>query len=194
MSSKGKLQRYCEAKQVIHFTTYFSQLTSSSSPQGKFFEEDKYKEVRLEEDVKERIVDFYKEILMPQTHNMLEERYNICSDDSNSMDKDMAMALFSHKNYELHSSVTFASTNKTTGEFWANPNPEYIKQDWSFILNDKKKRKLYLLEISKNTFRSGDIPDRDNGRLHIVLDPHTLINTAPDKTNFAPHKIAEISY
>ena len=56
------------------------------------------------------------------------------------------------------------------------------------------KRKLYLLEISKNTFRSGDIPVRDNGRLHIVLDPNTLINTAPDKTDFRPYKIAEISY
>ena len=112
----------------------------------------------------------------------------------NEMTKKKAMALFSHKNYELHSCVTFASTNKTTGLFWANPNPEYIKQDWSFILNDKKKRKLYLLEISKNTFRSGDIPDRDNGRLHIVLDPNTLRNNAPDQTDFSPYKIAEISY
>ena len=56
------------------------------------------------------------------------------------------------------------------------------------------KRKLYLLEISKNTFRSGDIPVRDNGRLHTVLDPNTLINTAPDQTNFASYKIAEVSY
>ena len=57
----------------------------------------------------------------------------------NEMTKEKAVALFSYKNCELHSCVTFASTNKTTGQFWANPNPEYIKHDWSFILNDKKK-------------------------------------------------------
>ena len=123
-----------------------------------------------------------------------EEAIEVETCNKNEMTKKKAVALFSHENCELHSCVTFASTNKTTGQFWANPNPEYIKHDWSFILNDKKKRKLYLLEISKNTFRSGDIPVRDNGRLHIVLDPNTLINTAPDKTDFRPYKIAEISY
>lgn len=114
----------------------------------------------------------------------------------NEMTKKKAMALFSHKNYELHSCVTFASTNKTTGQFWANPNPEFLKQDWSFILNDKKKRKLYLLNIPKNTFKSENISLKspDYELLDIRLNPHTLINTAPDKTNFAPHKIAEVGY
>ena len=198
---KGKMHEYCEKNECTHFVTYFSQLTNSTIQQGKIFEENKYGYVNLADDVKDMIVDFYKHVSdkdmnysAKNVNNLDKECEDIHSKSSDDMGKSDAIALLRQKNYTVHSCVTFASTNARTGQFWANPNPEFLKQDWSFILNDIKKRKLYLLEISKNTFRSGDIPVRDNGRLHIVLDPNTLINTAPDKTDFRPYKIAEISY
>lgn len=199
---KGKMHEYCEKNKCTHFVTYFSQLTNSTTQQGKIFEENKYGYVNLADDVKDMIVDFYKNVSNKDINysatniNDLDKTYeNVYSHSSDEMTKSRAIALFYQKNYPLHSSVTFSSTNATTGQFWANPNSEYLKRDWSFILNDKKKRKLYLLEISKNTFRSGKIPVReDNGKLDIRLDPNTLINMASDQTNFAPYKIAEVSY
>lgn len=199
---KGKMHEYCEKNECTHFVTYFSQLTNSTIQQGKIFEENKYGYVNLADDVKDMIVDFYKQVsdkdinYSAQNVNLDKESEDIHSKSSDDIEKPEAIALLRQKNYTVHSCVTFASTNARTGQFWANPNPEFLKQDWSFILNDKKKRKLYLLNIPKNTFKSENISLKspDYELLDIRLDPHTLINTAPDKTNFAPHKIAEISY
>lgn len=114
----------------------------------------------------------------------------------NKMTKKKAVALLLQKNFDLNKKVTFSSSNIRNGVYWANPNPKFLHLDWSLILNDIKNRKLYLLNIPKNTFKSENISLKspDYELLDIRLDPHTLINTAPDKTNFAPHKIAEISY
>ena len=198
---KGKMHEYCEKNECTHFVTYFSQLTNSTIQQGKIFEENKYGYVNLADDVKDMIVDFYKNVsnkdisyLAKNVNNLDKKCEDIHSKSSDDMEKSEAIALLRQKNYIVHSSVTFASTNASSGEFWANANPEYIKDDWSFILNDKTKRQLYLLNIPRNTFKSGTVSVRDNGRLDIRLDPNTLRNKAPDKINFAPYKIAEISY
>ncbi len=116
--------------------------------------------------------------------------------DKNKMNKKKAVALLLQKKFDLNEKVTFSSSNRRNGVYWANPNPKFLHLDWSLILNDIKNRKLYLLNIPKNTFKSENISLKspDYELLDIRLDPHTLINTAPDKTNFAPHKITEISY
>lgn len=199
---KGKMHEYCEKNECTHFVTYFSQLTNSTIQQGKIFEENKYGYVNLADDVKDMIVDFYKNVSNNNANNSAKNVNDLdkkCEDihskSSEDMEKSEAIALLRQKNYIVHSSVTFASTNARTGEFWANPNPEYIKQDWSFILNDKKKRKLYLLNIPKNTFKKGDILIRkDRYALDISLDSETLRNRSSDKTDFSPYKIAEVSY
>ena len=197
---KGKMHEYCEKNECTHFVTYFSQLTNSTIQQGKIFEENKYGYVNLADDVKDMIVDFYKNVSNNNANNSAKNVYDLAEQSeniyiSNKMTKTKAIALLYQKNCELHSCITFASTNKSSGEFWANPNPEYIKDDWSFILNDKKKRKLYLLNIPKNTFKKGDILLRkDRYVLDISLDPETLINRSSDKTDFSPYKIAKISY
>ena len=194
MSSRGKMQRYCEKNQAIHFTTYFSQLIGSSSSQGKFFREDKYKEVSLEDDVKDMIIDFYKNISAQNTENIIEDYEGISYAPYSDMSKSRAIALLSSKNYQLHSCVTFASTNRASGTFWANPNVEFLKCDWSFILNDIKNRKLYLLDIPKNTFDKTKLPLKTPDLLQISLEPETLISTYSDRTAFRPYKVAEISY
>lgn len=200
---KGKMHEYCEKNECTHFVTYFSQLTNSTIQQGKIFEENKYGYVNLADDVKDMIVDFYKNVSNSNVNNSTKNANNLdkkCEDihskSSDDIEKPEAIALLRQKNYTVHSCVTFASTNARTGQFWANPNPEFIKQDWSFILNDKKKRKLYLLNILKNTFKEGDISLKSPKfeLLDIRLDPNTLINTAPDKTDFSPYKIAEVGY
>lgn len=114
----------------------------------------------------------------------------------NKMTKNKAKALLLQKKYDLNKKVTFSSSNSRNGVYWANPNPKFLHLDWSLILNDIKNRKLYLLNIPKNTFKSENISLKspDYELLDIRLDPNTLINTAPDKTDFSPYKIAEVSY
>lgn len=199
---KGKMHEYCEKNECTHFVTYFSQLTNSTIQQGKIFEENKYGYVNLADDVKDMIVDFYKHVSdkdmnysAKNVNNLDKECEDIHSKSSDDMGKSDAIALLRQKNYQLHSCVTFASTNAGREEFWANPQVEFLKHDWSFILNDTKKRKLYLLNIPQNTFTSKDFPHRNKGtRLAIALDTTTLTNNLSDKTNFSPYKVAEISY
>ena len=198
---KGKMHEYCEKNECSHFVTYFSQLTNSTIQQGKIFEENKYGYVNLADDVKDMIVDFYKNVSNNNANNsaknvndLAEQSENVYSNSSDEMTKSKAIALLFQKNYQLHSSVTFASTNVRTGEFWANPNVGFLKCDWSFILNDIKNRKLYLLDIPKNTFDKTALPLKTPDLLQISLDPETLINRSSDKTDFSPYKIAEVSY
>ena len=198
---KGKMHEYCEKNECTHFVTYFSQLTNSTIQQGKIFEENKYGYVNLADDVKDMIVDFYKNVSNNNANNsaknvndLAEQSENVYSNSSDEMTKSKAIALLFQKNYQLHSCVTFASTNASSGNFWANPNVEFLKCDWSFILNDIKNRKLYLLDIPKNTFDKTALPLKTPDLLQISLDPKTLISTYSDRTVFRPYKIAEVSY
>ena len=198
---KGKMHEYCEKNECTHFVTYFSQLTNSTIQQGKIFEENKYGYVNLADDVKDMIVDFYKNVSnnnannsAKNVNNLAEQSENVYSNSSDEMTKSKAIALLFQKNYQLHSCVTFASTNASSGNFWANPNVEFLKCDWSFILNDIKNRKLYLLDIPKNTFDKTALPLKTPDLLQISLDPETLISTYSDRTVFRPYKIAEVSY
>lgn len=198
---KGKMHEYCEKNECSHFVTYFSQLTNSTIQQGKIFEENKYGYVNLADDVKDMIVDFYKNVSNNNANNSAKNVNNLdkkCEDihskSSDDMEKSEAIALLRQKDYPVHSSVTFASTNASTGEFWANPNVKFLKCDWSFILNDIKNRKLYLLDIPKNTFDKTTLPLKTPDLLQISLDSKTLISTYSDKTDFRPYKVTEVSY
>ena len=66
---KGKMHEYCEKNECTHFVTYFSQLTNSTIQQGKIFEENKYGYVNLADDVKDMIVDFYKNVSNSNVNN-----------------------------------------------------------------------------------------------------------------------------
>lgn len=198
---KGKMHEYCEKNECSHFVTYFSQLTNSTIQQGKIFEENKYGYVNLADDVKDMIVDFYKNVSNKDinysdknVNDLAEKSENVYSNSSDEMTKSKAIALLSQKNYQLHSCVTFASANASSGNFWANPNIEFLKCDWSFILNDIKNRKLYLLDIPKNTFDKTTLPLKTPDLLQISLDSKTLISTYSDKTDFRPYKVTEVSY
>lgn len=47
---------------------------------------------------------------------------------------------------------TFASKNKGSHTYWANPNVRMLFTDWYLILNDTAKRQLHLFYIPSNTF------------------------------------------
>ena len=97
---KGKMHEYCEKNECTHFVTYFSQLTNSTIQQGKIFEENKYGYVNLADDVKDMIVDFYKNVSNNNANNsaknvndLAEQSENVYSNSSDEMTKSKAIAL-----------------------------------------------------------------------------------------------------
>lgn len=72
-------------------------------------------------------------------------------DNTVKMTKNYAIRLFTNKGYTVARSITFASKNKSAYNYWANPNFDILNEDWSLILNDNKKQKLYLFNIPAKT-------------------------------------------
>lgn len=66
-----------------------------------------------------------------------------------------AIRFFSQMGYDInHNNCNYASKNTTTNLYWANPLTNRLKEDWYLILDDYKKRKLYLFYIPCNTFKA----------------------------------------
>ena len=63
------------------------------------------------------------------------------------MTKKKAIKLFESKGVYIGNNVSFASKNKSSDIYWANPPIEVLNKDWYFILNDNVKQKLYLFVI-----------------------------------------------
>lgn len=69
--------------------------------------------------------------------------------------KNPAIRIFSQMGYDIkHNNCNYASKNTTTNLYWANPLTNRLKGDWYLILDDYKKRKLYLFYIPYNTFKA----------------------------------------
>lgn len=62
--------------------------------------------------------------------------------------KSDAILLLRRARHPVYPTVTFASKNKGAETYWANPNINLLRKDWSIILNDTERRKLHLFNIS----------------------------------------------
>lgn len=76
------------------------------------------------------------------------------------MTKNYALRLFANKGYNVAKNVTFASKNKSAYNYWANPNFDILNENWSLILNDNKKQKLYLFTIPAKTISKVQLTPR----------------------------------
>ncbi len=74
--------------------------------------------------------------------------------DKGEMKPILAKKIFKERGHNFLE-ATFASKNTTTYRYWSNPQVSVLKEDWTLILNDWVNRKLYLLEIPKNTIGKG---------------------------------------
>lgn len=73
------------------------------------------------------------------------------------MTKSIAKRLFMNEGYAFRGKCVFASENSSTHIFWANIHYSILSQDWTLILNDKSRKKMYLLLIPANTFSFSDL-------------------------------------
>ena len=63
-----------------------------------------------------------------------------------------AIQLFDEKGYNIcHYNTSYASKNNGHDVYWINPDKRHLNEDWYIILNDYINKRLYLLNIPKNS-------------------------------------------
>lgn len=70
---------------------------------------------------------------------------------ADKMTKSKAVSLFRNEGLSFNSLVTFASKNKSTRNYWANPSFDLLNENWNLILNDNINKKLHLFYVPKNS-------------------------------------------
>lgn len=118
-------------------------------------------------------------------------------DNTVKMTKNYAIRLFTNKGYTVARSITFASKNKSAYNYWANPNFDILNEDWSLILNDNKKQKLYLFNIPAKTILKSQLTPRAD--IVDVIDLQIRYNDITFTDNrsgfsFAQFFVNEINY
>ena len=115
---------------------------------------------------------------------------------STKMTKNRAIALFKNNSISLNGNITFASKNKASSNYWANPPFEVLHNKWFLILNDWIRQKIYLFEIPARTFRYNQLVSRaDQSKidLQIMYDDNSFTDTR-SKISFAKYLKGKISY
>ena len=97
---------------------------------------------------------------------------------SGNTGRNIAKNLCIKQGYNITKPFNLASLNQTSNFYWANPNPEYLRENWWLILNDNKKHELHIFYIPANSLTkgiygqeiSGKIGIRDNELLDIQIE------------------------
>ena len=96
--------------------------------------------------------------------------------------KEKAIAYLEEKGVKLAEPITFSKRNISNNEYWANPQPEFTRQDWSLILNDRQNRQFIVMNIKRNTLnlaeekQPGLIMRDDKDVIVLKLHAETLID------------------
>lgn len=113
------------------------------------------------------------------------------------MTKNGAIRLFLNNGNKIAETVTFASKNRSAYNYWANPNIDVLKNDWSLILNDVARRKLYLFNIPAKTISEYAVTLRADNQelidLQIMYNDSTFTDNR-SRISFIKFKADEIDY
>ena len=116
---------------------------------------------------------------------------------ADKMTKSKAVSLFRNEGLSFNSIVTFASKNKSTRNYWANPSFDLLNENWNLILNDNINKKLHLFYIPKNSITPSQFVCRaDNSNvidLQILGDDVFFTDTR-SKFSFSKYLKKTISY
>ena len=82
--------------------------------------------------------------------------------DRGEMRKTLAVKMFREQGRYIDKNVTYSSKNRTTYNYWSNPNFSVLEEDWTFILNDWVNRKLYLFRIPRNSISAPELVGRND--------------------------------
>jgi hypothetical protein len=87
----------------------------------------------------------------------------------NELMPNQAKKLCKENGFDLNGAVTFASKNKTANGYWANPNIQFLIDDWWLLLNDYKHHILHIFYIHANSITEDQIKTRKDNSDKIDL-------------------------
>lgn len=117
--------------------------------------------------------------------------------DRGEMRKSLALNIFKARGNRIAKNVTYASKNRATYNYWANPNFFVLEDDWTLILNDWVNRKLYLFDISRNSLSASQlVPRADQKDLIDIQIPDDIPGFVDKRSGvcFVKFLIDEIDY
>ena len=63
-----------------------------------------------------------------------------------------AIAFLKENGISVGKIVSYAKLQEKKNNFWINPKTDFLKEDWTLILNNQVTKNIYVLEVPKNTF------------------------------------------
>jgi hypothetical protein len=119
------------------------------------------------------------------------------SSNTNNLKKSDAKKLCVANGLNVSGDFTLASKNKAVDIFWANPKIELLLCDWWILLNDFKKRELYVFYVPAHSILANEMKVR--GDKHNQIDLRIYYNDksfedSRSKIEFAKWLVKTISY
>ena len=117
--------------------------------------------------------------------------------DEVNMTKSMAVRLLKSRGYDITKNVTFASKNRVSSNYWANPDFGLLDGDWNLILNDWLTKKLYLFFIPAHAINYSELIPRNDKNSLIDLQIMYLDPTFTDNRrdySFSKFLVGDIYY
>lgn len=123
----------------------------------------------------------------------------ITNEDENKIrvNKTNAVVRFRESGCFVSKNATFASNNRATNNYWANPPFEVLKQDWYLILHDRQKRELHLFMIPAGAVMASDLVSRNDREDRVDLQIYYNDPTYTDsrsKISFSKFLVKSIQY
>lgn len=121
------------------------------------------------------------------------------NEDENTVrvNKTNAVVRFKENGCFVSKNITFASSNRATNNYWANPPFEVLKQDWYLILHDRQKRELHLFMIPVGAVTASDLVCRNDREDRVDLQIYYNDPTYTDsrsKISFSKFLVKSIGY
>lgn len=113
------------------------------------------------------------------------------------MGKSKAVEIFRNRGYQLNHNVTFASRNKSTYSYWANPDFTNLEHEFWLILNDNLGKVMYLFKIPANAIQKSQLTARRDIPTRIDLQIEYNNSAFKDRRSgysFLPFYLTKIDY
>ena len=124
-------------------------------------------------------------------------RTEMAKTDRGEMRKSLAMKMFRERGKYIDKNITFSSKNRSTYNYWANPDFSVLKEDWTLILNDWVNRKLYLFRIPAKTISAQELIARNDKPNLIdiqILEDNPSFMDRRSEYSFRRFLVDEINY
>ena len=115
----------------------------------------------------------------------------------NELRKGDAVNICEANGVTLEGEITFASKNKGAPNYWANPNIQYLQNNWSLLLNDYIERRLHVFYIPANSILQDQIRLRadDTNKIDLQIKYESeIFEDSRSGINFVNWFVQTISY